>query len=141
MSYAWPDPPVFRPGMTLALDDDSHVVTEDVEARDGNNFSENLKKHSDQGYLNKPSSNHTTLNEDDGQFSYNVLKSDTYQLKRKHHYLSCTNVDLKANEQSTLVEQPDISTIDTAFILPLNQQLQKISLFYKEKEKELFDDL
>ena len=45
--YAWPDPPVLRPGMTLALDDDP-LVTEgrrkrkpaadtDVEAGDGNN--------------------------------------------------------------------------------------------------------
>ena len=73
--------------------------------------------------------------------SYDVLKRHIYQLEKEHHRLSCANADLEANERSALVEQPDFSAIDAAFIPILNQQLQKISLFYEEKERELFDDL
>jgi phosphate transporter len=73
--------------------------------------------------------------------SYDVLKRHIYQLEKEHHRLSRANIDLEANERTALVDQPDFSSIDAVFIPRLNQELQKISLFYEDKEKELFDDL
>ena len=73
--------------------------------------------------------------------SYDTLKRHIYQLEKEHHRLSRANVDLEANERTALVDQPDFSSIDAVFVPLLNQELQKISLFYEDKEKELFDDL
>ena len=73
--------------------------------------------------------------------SYDVLKRHIYQLEKEHHRLSRANIDLEANERTALVEQPDFSSIDGVFVPLLNQELHKISLFYEDKEKELFDAL
>ena len=73
--------------------------------------------------------------------SYDILKRDIYRLEKEHHRLSRTNVDLEVNERTALVELPDFSSINNAFIPLLNQELHKITVFYEQKEKELFDDL
>ena len=73
--------------------------------------------------------------------SYDVLKRHIYQLEKEHHRLSQAHVDLEANERTALVALPDLSSIDGAFIPLLDQELHKISQFYEEKEKELFDAL
>ncbi|KAF8442031.1 SPX domain-containing protein [Boletus edulis BED1] len=74
----------------------------------------------------------------DEYIAYDVLKRHIYQLEKEYHRLSRTNIDLEANERTALVEQPDFSSIDGIFTPLLDQELQKISLFYEEKEKELF---
>jgi phosphate transporter len=43
--------------------------------------------------------------------------------------------------RTALVNQPDLSSINGVFIPLLNQELWKITLFYEEKERELFDAL
>lgn len=73
--------------------------------------------------------------------SYDVLKRHIYQLEKEHHRLTRANIDLEANEHTALVDQPDLSSIDGVFIPLLNQELRKITLFYEEKERELFDAL
>ncbi|KAF8416475.1 SPX domain-containing protein [Boletus edulis BED1] len=73
----------------------------------------------------------------DKYIAYDVLKRRIYQLEKEHHRLSRINIDLEANERTALVGQPDFSS-DCIFIPLLDQELQKISLFYEEKEKELF---
>ncbi|KAH0833368.1 hypothetical protein J3R83DRAFT_12469 [Lanmaoa asiatica] len=77
----------------------------------------------------------------DEYIAYDVLKRHIYQLEKEHHRLSQSHTDLEANERTALVEYPDFSSIDGVFIPLLDQELHKISLFYEEKEKELFDDL
>lgn len=73
--------------------------------------------------------------------SYDVLKRHIYRLEKEHHRLSQSLIDLEANEHTALVLQPDISSIDAIFVPLLDHELQKISVFYEEKEKELFDAL
>ena len=70
-----------------------------------------------------------------------VLKHHIYQFEMEHHRLSCTRIDLKANERTALVEQPNFSSIDNVFVALLNQEFHKITVFYERKEKELFYDL
>ncbi|KAF8547929.1 Sodium/sulfate symporter [Imleria badia] len=77
----------------------------------------------------------------DEYIAYDTLKRHIYQLEKEHHRLSRANIDLEANERTALVEQPDFSSIDGIFVPLLNQELHKISLFYQDKEKELFDAL
>ncbi|KAN0092523.1 SPX domain containing protein [Tylopilus felleus] len=77
----------------------------------------------------------------DEYIAYDVLKRHIYQLEKEHHRLTRANIDLEANEHTALVDQPDLSSIDGVFIPLLNQELRKITLFYEEKERELFDAL
>ena len=61
--------------------------------------------------------------------------------QKEHHRLSRAHVDLEANECTALIVLPDLSSINNTFIPLLDQELHKISQFYEEKEKELFDAL
>ncbi|KAF9230363.1 SPX domain-containing protein [Melanogaster broomeanus] len=78
----------------------------------------------------------------DEYIAYDVLKRRIYQLEKEQHRMTRSSyTDLEANEHTSLVDRPDVSVLDSTFIPLLDQELKKVTLFYEEKEKELFEEL
>ncbi|KIJ62970.1 hypothetical protein HYDPIDRAFT_182597 [Hydnomerulius pinastri MD-312] len=77
----------------------------------------------------------------DEYIAYDVLKRHIYQLEKQQHSLNRSYTDLEANERTALVDNSDVSTVDSVFIPLLDKELKKITLFYEAQEKELADEL
>ncbi|KAF9072552.1 SPX domain-containing protein [Rhodocollybia butyracea] len=72
---------------------------------------------------------------------YDNLKKYIYQLEKQQQNLTSSYHDLESSERASLVGRPaDIAT-DTIFIPLLDKELTKITLFYENQEKELFEEL
>jgi phosphate transporter len=70
--------------------------------------------------------------------SYDGLKKYIYQLERQQSGLDTSYHDLEASENSSLIGGVDN---DKNFIKVLDQQLNKITLFYTHQEKEILGEL
>ncbi|KIK60132.1 hypothetical protein GYMLUDRAFT_244566 [Collybiopsis luxurians FD-317 M1] len=72
---------------------------------------------------------------------YDTLKKYIYQLEKQQQGLSSSYQDLESNERTSLVGRPDDAATDSIFIPLLDKELKKITLFYENQEKELFEEL
>jgi phosphate transporter len=70
---------------------------------------------------------------------YDGLKKYIYQLEKQA--LSTSVHDLESNERTSLVGRPADQTTDSIFIPLVDKELKKVTLFYENQEKELFDEL
>ncbi|KAE9390604.1 SPX-domain-containing protein [Gymnopus androsaceus JB14] len=74
--------------------------------------------------------------------SYDNLKKYIYQLEKQQQQSLTTHFhDLESNERTSLVGRPSDRATDSIFIPLLDKELEKITLFYENQEKELFEEL
>ncbi|KAG6820158.1 hypothetical protein H0H93_004595 [Arthromyces matolae] len=74
----------------------------------------------------------------DGYIAYDSLKRDIYQLEKEQHGEHRPYRDLEANEQETLLGQ---TRSDVLFEPLLNEEMKKITSFYKVQEKEITEEV
>lgn len=77
----------------------------------------------------------------DEYIAYDSLKKHIYQLERQQVGLSEPYQDIEANENTALMHGREVSSTDARFIPLLDQELEKINLFYNHQEKELAEEV